>query len=367
MDTSHAVEQQIQAEIEQLRDQFPQTQDLYREACVLLFFRFGITPTANKLYQFVRKGSMSAPAQALTKFWGDLREKSRIRIEHPDLPEELRAAAGELTAALWTRALAGANETFVAQRSEMQAAVLEAQAAQADANQKLELVRQDLAVAQQSNLQAADQIRALEQHLASEVAGREATEAQLRQVVDETHRLQIANEQARREFATELEKQRSATLLTEERFYAAEERALLEIDRERTQAAKLQKELEQARSAAAHQTDRHRAELASLQTDIGQLRQRIGILEGALQTTTAARDQVVAEAGSLRGQLTEALSQSAARRVEADHLRQRAEELQVAHSELQARVTRRHRKADQGAAAGPAGAVTASSEKARRG
>jgi len=354
MDNSHAVEQQIQAEIERLRDQFPQTQDLYREACVLLFFRFGITPTANKLYQFVRKGSMSAPSQALSRFWGDLRDKSRIRIEHPDLPEELRTAAGELTAALWTRSLASANETFVAQRSESQAAVLEAQAAEATANEKLELVRQDLAAAQQSNLQAADQIRALEQRLASEVAGHEAAEAQLRQVADEIHRLQNANEQARREFATELEKLRAASLLTEERFHAAEERALLEIDRERAQAVKLQKELELARSAAAHQVDRHRTELTSLQTDIGQLKQRIGSLEGALQTTTSVRDQAVAEAGSLRGQLTEALSQVAAWRAEADHLRQRANELQVAHSELQAKkVARRHRKADQGGSGRP--------------
>lgn len=35
----------------------------------MLFFRYGITPTANKLYQLVRKGSMSAPSEALTRFW----------------------------------------------------------------------------------------------------------------------------------------------------------------------------------------------------------------------------------------------------------------------------------------------------------
>ncbi|GAB3552032.1 hypothetical protein GCM10027343_37040 [Noviherbaspirillum agri] len=53
---------------------------------MLLFFRYGITPTTNKLYQLVRKGSMSAPAEALNKFWEDLRDKSRVRIEHRDLP-----------------------------------------------------------------------------------------------------------------------------------------------------------------------------------------------------------------------------------------------------------------------------------------
>ena len=87
-------ETRLQADIEALRPRFPDTQDLYREVCAILFFRYGITPTANKLYQLVRKGSMSAPAEALSKFWENLREKSRVRIEHPDVPEALRDIAG---------------------------------------------------------------------------------------------------------------------------------------------------------------------------------------------------------------------------------------------------------------------------------
>ena len=61
-------ESEIQAEVEALRERFSDTKALYREVCALLFFRYGITPTASKLYQRVRKGSMSAPAEALAKF-----------------------------------------------------------------------------------------------------------------------------------------------------------------------------------------------------------------------------------------------------------------------------------------------------------
>jgi len=57
MDTPLANEKQLLADIDHLREQFPQTQDLYREVCILLFFRYGMTPTANKLYQLVRKCS----------------------------------------------------------------------------------------------------------------------------------------------------------------------------------------------------------------------------------------------------------------------------------------------------------------------
>ena len=110
MEASPALEPQLHAEIDQLRTQFPRTQELYREVCVMLFFRHGITPTANRLYQLVKKGSMSAPAEALTRFWATLREKSRVRIEHPDLPAELQFATGELAAALWTRAVGMAQD-----------------------------------------------------------------------------------------------------------------------------------------------------------------------------------------------------------------------------------------------------------------
>lgn len=44
-------ESEILAEVETLKAKFSDTRALYREVCVLLFFRYGITPTANKLYQ----------------------------------------------------------------------------------------------------------------------------------------------------------------------------------------------------------------------------------------------------------------------------------------------------------------------------
>ena len=81
MDTLPVTEARMQAEIEALRAQHPETQDLYREVCVLLFFRYGLTPTANKLYQLVRKGSMSAPAEALARFWEKIgRASCRERV-----------------------------------------------------------------------------------------------------------------------------------------------------------------------------------------------------------------------------------------------------------------------------------------------
>jgi hypothetical protein len=123
-----AVDTQIAREIEALRARFPQTRELYREVCALLFFRYGLTPTANRLYQYVRKGSMATPAQVLARFWSDLRERSRLRIDHPGLPPELGQAAGELVLQLWDRAQAAATRTYEAQAAEARAAVRAAEA-----------------------------------------------------------------------------------------------------------------------------------------------------------------------------------------------------------------------------------------------
>jgi hypothetical protein len=144
MNTEANIERKLQAEIEALRDKFPNTQDLYNEVCILLFFRHGITPTANKLYQLVRKGSMSAPAEALGKFWADLREKSRVRIENPDLPEELKIAAGNMVGTLWANAQGLAQESLTALRTDANASVHEAEARLREAKSFLQIARQEV-------------------------------------------------------------------------------------------------------------------------------------------------------------------------------------------------------------------------------
>ncbi|WP_196303791.1 DNA-binding protein, partial [Ralstonia solanacearum] len=51
------------------------------------------TPTANKLYSLVRKGSMSTPTDVLNRFWQDLRDKTRVKINHPELPDAMKQVA----------------------------------------------------------------------------------------------------------------------------------------------------------------------------------------------------------------------------------------------------------------------------------
>jgi chromosome segregation ATPase len=305
-DAPYLNEPQLLLEVSQLREQFPHTQDLYREVCTVLFFRHGITPTTNKLYQLVRKGSMSAPAEALTKFWQDLREKSRVRIEHPDLPEAVKNAAGEMTAALWTQSLASAQESLAAYRDQAQARALAAESGQAAAEVRLQAAIENVQHAGEELRVVRQHVQELGQQLAASGATTAALEVQLRQAQqdNEVHQQRLA--EARREFSAELDKLRSAAVLAEERMAAAEKRALLEIDRERTLAVLAQKNLEASRTRASATADKARADIAALQHQLGDQREQNGKLEGHLQALNANRDQLAGEIGALRDSLAAA-------------------------------------------------------------
>lgn len=334
-------ENQLLTDIDKLREQFPQTQDLYREVCALLFFRYGSAPTANKLYQLVRKGSMSAPAVALSKFWADLREKSRVRIEHPDLPDSLKTEAGELTAALWTTAQAAAAESLTVFRSEAQASVMESKAAAETAESRLKSSLDEHEKINAELGQTKEELSNLQQLLAAERATRESVESQLVKAQADIAAHLAAQESARRYFADEMEKLRTATQLDKERFASSERRFMQEIDRERQTAAKLVKELDHTRQASARVQDQSRSDLAALQNQVGDLRQQLGSLDGRLQSTTLERDQLANEVRTAQNQHSEFNAKYSQVILELDQWRQRAQKMETEIAQLKIKPVRK--------------------------
>ncbi|MES2069854.1 MAG: DNA-binding protein [Pseudomonadota bacterium] len=310
-------EKQLIAEIDHLRTQFTDTQDLYREVCVLLFFRYGMTPTANKLYQLVRKGSMSAPADALAKFWEDLREKSRVRIEHPDLPEALKVATADLAVALWSTAQAQAQDSLASYRTESREAVDFAQAKREAALKELQTIREEQKKLAEELVDARAVIQTLEHQLTAANATQESLQSQLMSAKAEIGAYQARLKEVSQEFTLELEKQRQTLQLADERFRSAENRALMEVDRERVHAVKLQKELDQIRLSTSETIERLQRESRELQTQIGEYRQQVGALQGNLHAVTESRDFGFRELSSERAKLEEMQALLAAAKSEA--------------------------------------------------
>ena len=299
----------IATDIQALRERFPQTQALYREVCALLFFRYGVTPTANRLYQLVRKGSMSAPAQALSAFWEELRSKSRTKIEHPDLPEALGVEAGNLVALLWTKAQAAAQESLTVFRQEAELAVSKAQADATAFQQARDEQLRAAAQLQDALDGARQQIDVQREELAAAREARTSLAEQLENASNEIRLQQSQLEAARRDFAAELQKLHAAAALSEERTRAMEKRLLVELDRERANAARLQKALDAARAETSRAAEQHRQALDALQLALSDSRQQNGVLEGTVQTLTASLDRAERQVEALQAQPAPAVVQ----------------------------------------------------------
>lgn len=134
----------LQGEIDALKSKSRDTRGLYREVCALLFFGYGITPTAHRLYQLVRRGSMGTPTEVLRLFWQDIRERSRVRLDHPDLPDDLRSFGGEFLSQLWLRARQAADADSSSLREDARVNVSSAQAETASLRDEMTAMRAEL-------------------------------------------------------------------------------------------------------------------------------------------------------------------------------------------------------------------------------
>jgi chromosome segregation ATPase len=293
-------ETRLAADIERLKVEFPKTRELYREVCALLFFRFGVPPTANRLYNLVRRGTMSTPASVLSEFWAELREKSRVRIEHPDLPKDLSEAAGELIGTLWARAAASAHAELTSLRDDVEARRAEGEQKVVAARE--ELGRTETALEQRTAalLAAQVEIRELERQQAQEAAVRQAFEAQIKRLGEGVVARERDLDKVRDTFSRDLEKLRETAGRAEERLRASEKRALLEIDRERGAVVKVQKELAEAAKRAEKRDAEHRRTVEALQEQQGDARQQTGVLQGKLAALEEAYKSLQEQLKSLR-------------------------------------------------------------------
>ncbi|MEM5372722.1 DNA-binding protein [Paraburkholderia azotifigens] len=290
----------LAAEIDRLKAAFPKTRELYREVCALLFFRFGQTPTANRLYQLVKRGSMGTPAAVLGEFWAELREKSRVRIEHPDLPADLGAAAGELVATLWTRATASAQAELDGLRAEVETQRAEAEQRVAAARDELGRAETALESRTAALLAAQVEVRELEKAQAEGHAARQALDAEIGRLKVEAAARDRELAKVREGFSRDLEKLRETAERADERLRATEKRALLEIDRERGAVAKLQKEVDETTRRADRRDAEHQRAVEALQAQLGDARHQTGVLQGRVDAVQAANHTLQQQLAALR-------------------------------------------------------------------
>ncbi|KAI3611542.1 hypothetical protein D8I24_0137 (plasmid) [Cupriavidus necator H850] len=316
--TNAALQAAMANDIAELRGRFPETRALYREVCGLLFFRYGVTPTANKLYSLVRKGSMGTPAEVLQAFWQELRGRTRVTIEHPDLPDSLKQVAAEAVRTIWQAANEAATGELATLRAEARHAASAAEAERDAARTETAAAREEVAAISAQLAEAREAHAAVQADLTAERQAHAATRVRLeagRAELDAAGR-QLA--ELRTQFSTELERAREQVTLAQERAEASERRSLRELDAERTArqrsdrtAEALRGELAAARSEARDAAVAQAEVRARLEAQAAALTERLASAEQAQRKGAHDLDAVQAELGAAQRRAERAEAEAA--------------------------------------------------------
>ncbi|MDF3881111.1 DNA-binding protein [Cupriavidus basilensis] len=101
---------------------------------------------------------MGTPAEVLAHFWADLRGKMRVTIDHPELPDALKAIAANAVQSIWQAANEAATGELAALRSEARLQASEAEAPR-DLARAAAVVAEQETAAVQADFDAAQQAR----------------------------------------------------------------------------------------------------------------------------------------------------------------------------------------------------------------
>ncbi|SDK85161.1 replication region DNA-binding N-term [Methylophilus rhizosphaerae] len=289
---THTNEAKLAQDVESLRIQFPQTKDLYREVCRLMFFRYGMQPTANKLYQLVRKGTMSTPSQAVNSFWAELRSKNRVDIEHAGLPDSLREFAGEALGALWKSALEAARQTYKEKHTAINGLEssnrleLESYKAQVKKLEALNTEQHQELAAIKKQLQENEKRLLIDSQLS--VTQKESVKT----LQNEKTALEATLKSVNNEFIAEINKLHAALKLSDDRFRKLEAKSFAELDRERQRAIKLELEIAELKKSLLKEHTVTKTQTMKNQKLVNELRENIGLIKGQLKESQ--RQQLVA-------------------------------------------------------------------------
>ena len=297
-------ETEIQSEVAALKAQFRETKSLYREVCALLFFRHGITPTANMLYQYVHKGSMSVPAEALAKFWADLRQKTAVQIDHPGLPDSLKPIAAEAIKGIWQAAVEHSNAELSGIRLDLKNQSEQLAADRLAMAEQLAAAERNALDAETKTATALQQVDELSTSLEGERRSHAATSALLMAAQQQVQDLQGQLERVRTDFSSDLARARQAVEAADERAAGAQRKALMEVEQERAARNKSDKALEVLRAQLAEADGRQRDATVKHAEDAASLR---GQLSGA-QASVTRLEAALGERGDENRKLQEQLT-----------------------------------------------------------
>jgi len=257
-------------------------------AANILFFDKGVHPSAKTVLECTQRGSLTDINRDVMEFWREMRERSRIQLKSPAMPQGLVNAFGEALSQMWTLASTEASQVFEESRLLAQVQVEAAQDEARQAHQRADLANQRTAEIGEELRQERLQREDAEMKLGlqgAEVLSLKDTVAALQARIEQEVKARLESETR---FTQELESSRHERLREAERF--------------KGEIAFAKQQIEAARMSEKTAREQFAATKSGMEVELTQYRTRLGKADASLA-------QAMAELGEEKG-LNKALAKS---------------------------------------------------------
>lgn len=114
--TDNSMDAVISAEVAKMKAGFAPRSLMVQRVAEIMFDEWGEKPSANKVYEHVRQGSITDINRDLKQFWDGLRKRKAGTMEIAGIPSHLALESAELLKSMWVTALNHATKTFDADK-----------------------------------------------------------------------------------------------------------------------------------------------------------------------------------------------------------------------------------------------------------
>lgn len=257
-------------------------------AARILFFDCSVHPSAKLVLECTQHGSLTDINRDVHEFWRELREKAKLRINAPELPQHLVDGFGDTLRQIWEMCSAAAQEAA----SEVRLRAIES-VSKADA--RAEQAIQERRLAQEQVSEAVAELRKERDRREEAVTAASLLQAEIENLKAEgqklTDRVQAeinARAEAEKRFTSELE--------------AVRQERLREADRFKGEINFAKQQIEAARMSEKTAREQFAATKSGMEVELTHYRTRLGSADASLA-------QAMAELGEAKG-LNRALAKS---------------------------------------------------------
>lgn len=257
-------------------------------AARILFFDCSVHPSAKLVLECTQHGSLTDINRDVHEFWRELREKAKLRINAPELPQHLVDGFGDALRQIWEMCSAAAQESASEVRLRAIESVNQAEAREEQALQEKRLAQEQVHEAVAALRQERDRREEAAREASLLQAEVENLKAEGQKLSDRVQAEINARADAEKRFTSELE--------------AIRQERLREADRFKGEINFAKQQIEAARMSEKTAREQFAATKSGMEVELTQYRTRLGSADASLA-------QAMTELGEAKG-LNRALAKS---------------------------------------------------------